>query len=74
MRKGISIAMTPADRVQLEAIVCDRNSPQKHVWRSRYYSRSRRCPRARLEIAPCPEGGFPCIVVLVAVCQLPLRQ
>jgi transposase len=35
MRKGISIAATPADRVRLEAIVRDRNSPQKHVWRAR---------------------------------------
>ena len=35
MRKGISIAVTPADRVRLEAIVRDRNSPQKHVWRAR---------------------------------------
>jgi hypothetical protein len=35
MRKGISIAVTPGDRVRLEAIVRDRNSPQKHVWRAR---------------------------------------
>jgi transposase len=35
MRKGISIAVTPADRLWLEAIVRDRNSPQKHVWRAR---------------------------------------
>ena len=35
MRKGISITVTADDRVQLEAIVRDRNSPQKHVWRAR---------------------------------------
>jgi transposase len=35
MRKGITIAVTPADRVRLEAIARDRNSPQKHVWRAR---------------------------------------
>src|SRR5271155_3721512 len=35
MRKGISITVTPVDLVQLEAIVRDRNSPQKHVWRAR---------------------------------------
>jgi hypothetical protein len=35
MRKGVSITVTPADRTQLEAIVRDRNSPQKHVWRAR---------------------------------------
>ena len=35
MRKGIEIEVTAADRAQLEAIVADRNSPQKHVWRAR---------------------------------------
>ena len=35
MRKGISITVTSADRVRLDAIVGDRNSPQKHVWRAR---------------------------------------
>ncbi|MBV8334659.1 MAG: IS630 family transposase [Alphaproteobacteria bacterium] len=35
MRKGISISVTPEDRIRLEAIVRDRNSPQKHVWRAR---------------------------------------
>jgi hypothetical protein len=31
MRKGISITVTPADRVRLQSIIRDRNSPQKHV-------------------------------------------
>jgi hypothetical protein len=35
MRKGISITVTPADRMRLQSIIRDRNSPQKHVWRSR---------------------------------------
>jgi hypothetical protein len=35
MRKGITIAVRPADRVRLDAIARDRNSPQKHVWRAR---------------------------------------
>jgi hypothetical protein len=35
MRKGISITVTSADRVRLDAIVRDRKSPQKHVWRAR---------------------------------------
>ncbi len=35
MRKGISIVVTAEDRVRLDAIVQDRNSPQKHVWRAR---------------------------------------
>src|SRR5260370_1104470 len=33
MRTGISIDVSPATRVRLDAIVADRNSPQKHVWR-----------------------------------------
>ena len=35
MRTGISIDVSPASRVRLDAIVADRNSPQKHVWRAR---------------------------------------
>jgi transposase len=35
MRTGISIDVSPATRVRLDAIVADRNSPQKHVWRAR---------------------------------------
>ena len=35
MRPGITLEVTAADRVRLEAIVADRNSPQKHVWRAR---------------------------------------
>ena len=34
MRTGISIAVTPEDRRRLEALVRDRNTPQKHVWRA----------------------------------------
>jgi len=35
MRTGITIDLNAADRCRLEAIAADRNSPQKHVWRSR---------------------------------------
>lgn len=35
MRTGIVIEVGAADRTRLEAIVGDRNSPQKHVWRAR---------------------------------------
>jgi len=35
MRQGISVEVSAADRVRLEAVVADRNSPQKHVWRAR---------------------------------------
>jgi hypothetical protein len=35
MRKGISITLDNADRQRFEAIVADRNTPQKQVWRAR---------------------------------------
>jgi transposase len=35
MRTGIMVEVNAADRVLLEAVVADRNSPQKHVWRAR---------------------------------------
>ena len=35
MREGISIGVSAADRERLAAVVADRNSPQKHVWRAR---------------------------------------
>jgi Homeodomain-like domain len=35
MREGISIEVSAADRERLAAVVADRNSPQKHVWRVR---------------------------------------
>jgi hypothetical protein len=34
MRAGIVVNVTRADRHRLEAIVLDRNAPQKHVWRA----------------------------------------
>lgn len=33
MREGITLGA--GDRSRLEAVVADRNSPQKHVWRAR---------------------------------------
>jgi transposase len=35
MREGIRVEVSAADRARLEAVVADRNSPQKHVWRAR---------------------------------------
>ena len=35
MRKGIVVDVGAEDRARLAAIVADRNSPQKHVWRAR---------------------------------------
>jgi transposase len=35
MRTGIVIDVSAVDRTRLEAVVADRNSPQKHVWRAR---------------------------------------
>src|SRR5260370_839004 len=35
MRRGIMATVNAADRARLDAVVADRNSPQKHVWRCR---------------------------------------
>src|SRR6202790_1041898 len=35
MLNGITVAVTAKDRAKLEAVVANRNSPQKHVWRAR---------------------------------------
>ena len=35
MRQGITVQVSEGDRVRLAAIVADRNSRQKHVWRAR---------------------------------------
>ena len=35
MRTGIVVEVSAADRTRLGAVVADRNSPQKHVWRAR---------------------------------------
>src|SRR4051794_30156548 len=34
MRTGISIVLTSSDRQRLEAVISNRNSAQKHVWRA----------------------------------------
>jgi hypothetical protein len=34
MRTGVTVDLSDADRQHLAAIVADRNSPQKHVWRA----------------------------------------
>jgi len=34
MRTGIAVSLSPADYARLAAVVADRNSPQKHVWRA----------------------------------------
>jgi len=35
MCEGITVEVNAADRARLEAIVAERNSRQKHVWRAR---------------------------------------
>jgi DNA invertase Pin-like site-specific DNA recombinase len=35
MRNGVEVRLRPGDRERLEAVLADRNSPQKHVWRAR---------------------------------------
>src|ERR1700712_4448973 len=34
MRTGIAFQLLPEDRVRLERIAADRNTPQKHAWRA----------------------------------------
>src|SRR5690348_2375253 len=34
MRTGVTVELNAQDRQRLVAIVADRNSPQKHVWRA----------------------------------------
>ena len=34
MRTGVRVKVSAADHPQLEAIVADSNSPQKHAWRA----------------------------------------
>ncbi len=34
MRPGFSVTLAPIDRHRLEALIRDRNTPQKHVWRA----------------------------------------
>jgi len=43
MRTGIIVDVSAADRDRLEAIVADRNSPQKHVWRAQIVLLSAAC-------------------------------
>ncbi|MBB4201090.1 hypothetical protein GGD83_004921, partial [Rhodoblastus sphagnicola] len=35
MRNGISITLNETDRRRLDAVVADRNTPQKRAWRAR---------------------------------------
>ena len=35
MRTGVSFTVSATDRYRLEAVIADRNAPQKHVWRCR---------------------------------------
>jgi transposase len=35
MRTGVTVHLTPSDRKRVGAIINDRNSPQKHVWRAK---------------------------------------
>jgi transposase len=35
MRGNVEVRLGPGDRERLEAVLADRNSPQKHVWRAR---------------------------------------
>ena len=35
MRTGVTVHLDPSDRKRVQAIINDRNSPQKHVWRAK---------------------------------------
>lgn len=54
MRTRISITVTPSDRLQLEALVRDRNAPQKQVWRAEIVLLSADGLRLGWRIRPVP--------------------
>jgi hypothetical protein len=35
MRTGVSFTVSTEDHRRMEAVIADRNTPQKHVWRCR---------------------------------------
>ena len=53
MREGISIEVSAADRARLEAVVADRNRPQKHVWRARIILATNAIMRRARVSKPC---------------------
>jgi transposase len=60
MREGISIEVSAGDRGRLAAVVADRNSPQKHVWRARIIlATAAGCGTA--EIMRCAGVSKPCV-------------
>src|ERR1700758_4603310 len=60
MREGISIEVSATDRERLAAVVADRNSPQKHVWRARIIlATAQGCGTA--EIMRCAGVSKPCV-------------
>ena len=44
MRTGVSFTVGPDDQRRLKAIVADRNTKQKHVWRARIIPESKPAP------------------------------
>jgi transposase-like protein len=34
MRAGVTVQLSPEDRVRLNKLVADRNTPKKHAWRA----------------------------------------
>ena len=60
MREGISIEVSASDRERLAAVMVDRNSPQKHVWRARIIlATAEGCGTA--EIMRCAGVSKPCV-------------
>src|SRR5690242_13774998 len=62
MREGTTIEVSAADLARLEAVVADRNSPQKHVW------------RARIVLAAAQGSGTVGITRLVGVSKPSVRR
>ena len=58
MRTGISFEVSPPDRRRLEALVRDRNTAQKHVWRAEIVllSGDARCDRFRRTVGRSDHG------------------
>ena len=70
MRRGIVVDLSAGDRARLEAIVADRNSPQKYAWRGRIVLLSAASSGLRRNLnvvqrsLECREGASPrCVAI-----------
>jgi hypothetical protein len=56
MRTGVTVYLSPTGRKRLQAIVDDRNSPQKHVWPSPSLAERESSIRAKKSFKNCYPG------------------